>query len=139
MKLAAIDPRLDANLEDLLNKELAVHARSPETTLMGPDLLAGYRDHQSHLQIQQQINNCNMDLRSVGTLCDAYFRRSMPSPLAYTDSFVDSLTQTLSEVSDGDLQTIVQMGNTQVRQEFFGQAGLHGPGFLPTGHLKVEY
>lgn len=142
MKLAAIDPRLDSNLENLLNKEV-VQARSPETTLMGPDLLTGHRNFQSHLQIQQQINNCNMDLRNVGTLCDAYFRCSMnlpaPAPLAYTDSLVDSLTQTVSEVSDGDLQTIVQMGNIQARQDFFGQAGIQGPGFFPTGHLKVEY
>jgi hypothetical protein len=133
MKLAAIDPRLDSNLEHLLNKEIVGQAKSPETALMGP-----LRDYQSHLQIQQHINNCNMDLRSVGNLCDAYLRRSMSTPvhapLAYTDSFMDSLTQTLSEVCDGDLQTIVQMGSHNVRQDYYNQPGYHGP-----GHLKVEY
>lgn len=151
MKLAAVDPRLDINLEHLLNKELP-QARSPETTLMSPDLVAGYGEYQTQLQIQQQINSCNMDLRSVGTLCDAYLRRSMniaPMPhtsLAYTESLVDSLTQTLNGVCDtGDLQAIVHMNNSQGRQEVFDQElhgfvpGFAGPGYLTPGHLKVEY
>lgn len=37
-----------------------------------------------------------------------------------------NLAQTLSEVCDGDLQTIVQMGSNQVRQDFFGQSGYQG-------------
>lgn len=37
-----------------------------------------------------------------------------------------NLAQTLSEVCDGDLQTIVQMGSAQARQDFFGQSGYHG-------------
>lgn len=37
-----------------------------------------------------------------------------------------NLAQTLSEVCDGDLQTIVQMGSNQVRQDFFNQSSYHG-------------
>ncbi|KAG0569849.1 hypothetical protein M758_6G115800 [Ceratodon purpureus] len=143
LKLAAVDPRLDSNMENLLNKELAAQAaRSPETILLGPDPLASYRDYQLHMQIQPQINDCNMDLRSIGTLCDAYLGRTTNAqvlpPLAYTDNFVGSIPQTLGGVCDGDLQSVVHMGNSQGRQEFFNP-GLHGPGFLSPGFLKVEY
>ena len=64
---------------------------------MGPDPLASYQDYQVHMLIQQQINDCSMDLRSVGTLCDAYLRRStsapIPPPLLYADTFLGSLPQ----------------------------------------------
>lgn len=78
--------------------QLAAQAtRSPETTLLGPDPLARYPDYQLHMQIQPQINDCNMDLRSVGTLCDAYLgcttNAPVLPPLAYTDNFVGSLPQ----------------------------------------------
>lgn len=85
---------------------------------MDPHLLAGYRDYQSHLQIQQHINNCNMDLRSVGTLCDAYLRRSISTPalapLAYTDSFMDSLSQ-VSQLYESHLE--VELGHNQILQQ----------------------
>lgn len=128
MKLAAVDSQLDINVESLLSKEVPKNqvfanfkivanifelidssegidclmfqqlARSPETKLMGPDPSTGY----SEFQLQQQINNCNIDLRSVGTLCDAYLRSSMnrsPLPLApptFANSFVEPSTQVKS-------------------------------------------
>lgn len=150
MKLAAVDPRLDINLLNLLNKE-PPQARSPETILMSPDIIAGYRDYQTQLQIQQ-INNYNVDWRSVGTLCDAYLKRSVNiallphAPAAYNECFIDSLTQTLNGVCDaGDLQSIMHTSSTPMRQEFFGQdthnfaPGFPGLRHSTTGQLKVDH
>ncbi|XP_024394163.1 transcription factor bHLH76 [Physcomitrium patens] len=133
MKLAAVDPRLDTNVEGLLKMELH-QVRSPESTLMSPDPIVGYQglcQPHFHIQkIQQQTNHCNMDLRYVGTLSNAHFRRGSwnepptHAPPTCTDYVLDSLTQTFRE-SDGSLQTLVQMVNPQIMQNLRGQS-LHG-------------
>jgi len=93
MKLAAVNPRLDYNYDQLLGKDL-LQSRSPETTLLGPDPL-GYGDLHCHGQIPLPMPN--LDMRGMEGLCDAYLRRSMSVPsmasLVSDDHFSDPLSQ----------------------------------------------
>lgn len=101
MKLAAVNPRLDYNYDQLLGKDL-LQSRSPETTLLGPDPL-GYGDLHCHGQVPMPPlpSGCNLDMRGVEGLCDAYLRRSMSVPsmpsLVSDDHFSDPLSQVLKQ------------------------------------------
>jgi len=94
MKLAAVNPRLDYNYEQLLGKELLL-SRSPETTLLGPDPL-GY-GHDLHGHGHGQLPLLVPHFSSLEGLGDAYLRRSMSVPsmasLVSDDQFCDPLSQ----------------------------------------------
>lgn len=139
MKLAAVNPRLDYNYEQLLGKELLL-SRSPETTLLGPDPL-GY-SHDLHGHGHGQLPLPLPHFSSLEGLGDAFLRRSMGVPsmasLVSDDQFCDPLSQAVN-LCNGDLQSVVEMGFIQGRQGLgFGTQLSHGSSMCLPGKLKVE-
>ncbi|XP_002966517.2 transcription factor bHLH49 isoform X1 [Selaginella moellendorffii] len=126
MKLAAVNPRLDINLDGLLTKEVLQGRGSTSPIVLNHDMSSTY----SHLQqLQQaqaavmQLGSCGLDLRALSSTVENAIRA--PGEGGFTDAASQA-----SSVWDGELQSVVQMSFGALSQELQVQ--------LPTGHMKVE-
>ncbi|KAJ7564105.1 hypothetical protein O6H91_02G002700 [Diphasiastrum complanatum] len=123
MKLAAVNPRLDFNIENLLTKEMLSSLCPTPALLLGPDNATNILQlHPTQPNPIQLGLSSGLDLSSSGNAVETTLRRSMTSPIAI-DTYANSGSQT-SGVWDGELQSVVQMG--------------FGSGNLPPGQMKVE-
>ncbi|KAH9314615.1 hypothetical protein KI387_023242, partial [Taxus chinensis] len=115
MKLAAVNPRLDFNIEALLGKDLR---GSLPTMLCAPDTNASYPQLHQH---QQGLLQVGTEGHGVLNQAEA-LRRTMNAQLACVDGYGDAIAQ-LSNVWDDELQSIVQMGFGQNIQIPFKSQG----------------
>lgn len=129
MKLAAVNPRLDFNIEALLTKDLR---GSLPTMLCAPESNASYP--QLH-QPQQGLLQVATEGHGILNQAEA-IRRTMNAQLACVDGYGDAIAQ-LSNVWDDELQSIVQMGFTQNIQTPFKSQGTSGS--MPTSNMKAEH
>ncbi|GAB4837899.1 hypothetical protein Ancab_027424 [Ancistrocladus abbreviatus] len=137
MKLAAANPRLDFNVDDLFAKEVfpACLAASFQTTGMSPDMT----DH-AYLQynpVQQMGPACGAEagISSV----DMGLRRSINAPVSMPEMFLDSSCFYQSQSSlplDAVLQNIFTMDFQQARPSSFPSQTFTGP--VEAGSLKME-
>ncbi|KAG6551135.1 hypothetical protein Mapa_007370 [Marchantia paleacea] len=133
MKLAAVNPRLDFNIENLLAKEVS---RS-QGMIMGPETSYPQLHPQHQPQLQHGVP-CGLEypVQSLGNPSQVALRRSISAPIPAVipreDGFADGVPTGVWD--DGELQSIV-MGFGHIRS-LSSQALLHG--HLPPGHMKVE-
>ncbi|KAJ7562127.1 hypothetical protein O6H91_03G055900 [Diphasiastrum complanatum] len=123
MKLAAVNPRLDLNIESLLTKEMLSSFFPTPMSSSNPDNAAD--DLQLHPTQQNAIQlglSRGLDLRSSDYTVETALQRSMVFPIS-VDTYANFGSQT-SGIWDGELQSIVQMS--------------FGSGSLPSGRMKVE-
>ncbi|GLJ14713.1 hypothetical protein SUGI_0238500 [Cryptomeria japonica] len=129
MKLAAVNPRLDFNIEALLAKDLR---GSLPTMLCAPEANTSYPQlHQSQQGLLQVATEGHGVLNQAEAI-----RRTMNAQLACVDGYGDALAQ-LSNVWDDELQSIVQMGFAQNIQTPFKSQG--NSGSMPTSNMKAEH
>eukprot|EP01018_Ginkgo_biloba_P014931 Gb_39758 [translate_table: standard] len=130
MKLAAVNPRLDFNVEGLLAKDILQPRSSSPTMVFAPDT------HTSYPQLHQpQQGLIQVGTEGHGMVNPAeVLRRTMNAQLSCIDGYGDAISQ-LSNIWDDELQSVVQMGFAQNSQTTFTSQGFSGS--LPTSHMKL--
>ncbi|XP_024525565.1 transcription factor bHLH62 [Selaginella moellendorffii] len=101
MKLAAVNPRLEFNVESLLGKEVPHGRASPTNFVLGPQSYS----QQLHQAQHSALQLAGFDLRTLTGLQEVAMRRGAFPCL---DPYSDPASQT-SSVWDGELQNIVHM------------------------------
>ncbi|BBN05292.1 protein MpBHLH21 [Marchantia polymorpha subsp. ruderalis] len=141
MKLAAVTPRPDFNIDNFLTKQLQIGqncglpnmVEHTESTIQYPQLPSLHS--QQSLHMQQVLSNVLDNSQSVESkLMRMNSAPPMSLPRAHMDIFGDGLSQ-LTGLWEGDLQSVVQMGFTQGRP-MTGLGGFQCD--LPPGHMKIE-
>jgi hypothetical protein len=139
MKLAAVTPRPDFTIDNFLGKQVQMQIGNS----YGLPNAVEHSDNSpsfAHIQSQQPLHpqhgvNHSMDFQPAA---DVNIRRmnsnAMPFPRTPMETF-DVVQPQASNLWDGDLQSVVQMGYGQGVQGF-GSSGL--PCDLPPGHMKME-
>ncbi|XP_022135684.1 transcription factor bHLH63-like [Momordica charantia] len=120
MKLAAVNPRFDFNVDDLFGKEVFP---PPCTTANFPaigGISSEMTDHSSYLQFnpnnQQIVPGCGLEM-GMNT-SDVGLRRSISAPVSFPENFLDSSCLTQFQPSsawDVDLQNLYNVGFDQAR------------------------
>ncbi|KAL4185637.1 hypothetical protein AMTRI_Chr10g231680 [Amborella trichopoda] len=128
MKLAAVNPRLDFNLEGLLQKDI-LQARGSTSTSVGftPDMNMAH----PHMHPPQQ-GLVQMGIPGVANPVEM-LRRTMNPHLNTMNGYKDSATQ-VANVWDDDLHNVVQMSFGPSIP--FSTQELNGS--IPPSHMKVE-
>ncbi|XP_042502750.1 transcription factor bHLH49 [Macadamia integrifolia] len=122
MKLAAVNPRLEFNIEGLLAKDI-LQSRGP---MMGfpPDM------NMSHPQLHPPpLGLIQAGIHGMGNPSDA-LRRTINSQLTAMNGGYKEPTTQLHNEWDDELHNVVQMS--------FGTSSQDLNGSLPPGHMKVE-
>ncbi|KAG9447925.1 hypothetical protein H6P81_014053 [Aristolochia fimbriata] len=131
MKLATVNPRLDFNMEALLSKDVLQSRSSlPQTGYALDSSTSAFPFGHSPPPgpIQNIAANGSETHCSVNPL-EASLRRNLGMQLPFLDGFGDA--SQLTGFWEDDLQSVVQMGFGQNRDEAF-----HGS--LSTTHMKIE-
>ncbi|XP_015932772.1 transcription factor bHLH63 [Arachis duranensis] len=131
MKLAAVNPRLDFNMDDLFTREVfPACAASFPAIEMSPNMAntASYLHFNSSQQIDAGINPQDISLR-----------RTISAPVSAPETFLDSscFTQTLpSSTWEGDFQNLYSVAFDQARAASFPSQLFTG--LLEPSNLKME-
>ncbi|CAM6117880.1 unnamed protein product [Calypogeia fissa] len=139
MKLAAVTPRPDFSIDNILNKQVQMQIGNN----YGIPTVVDHADNSpsfAHMQSQQPLHmqhgvTHNLDFQPAP---EVNMRRLTSNPIPFPRTPVETFdvgqTQT-SSLWDGDLQSVVQMGFGQSLQGY-GLGGLQCD--LPPGHMKME-
>ncbi|CAK9315901.1 unnamed protein product [Citrullus colocynthis] len=143
MKLAAVNPRLDFNVDDLFNKEVfplsCTTANFPTIGGMSSEMT----DPSSYLQFnpnnQQMVSCCGLEM-GINTSDVAALRRTISAPVSFPETFLDSSCLTQFQPSSGwdvDLQNLYNVGFDQGRSSnaFSSQPYT---GSIEGGNIKME-
>ncbi|OVA15415.1 Myc-type [Macleaya cordata] len=129
MKLAAVNPRLDLNIEGLLAKDILQSRVGPSSTMgFSPDM------SMAHPQVHpSQPGLIQPGIPGMGNPSDALRRTINSQLMAMNAGYKDPNTQ-MPNVWDDELHNVIQM-SFGANVPFNGQ-DLNGS--LPPGHMKVE-
>lgn len=108
MKLAAVNPRMDFNIEGILAKDMLQSQGSSPTMVFASDTSTSYP--QLH-QPQQGLVQVGTEGHGIVNQAEA-LRRTINAQIACIDGYGDVNAQ-LSHVWDNELQSVVQMGFVQ--------------------------
>ncbi|KAL3677635.1 hypothetical protein R1sor_027583 [Riccia sorocarpa] len=140
MKLAAVTPRPDFNIDSFLAKQLQMGQNCGlESVMEHPESCIGY----SQLPPLQSLHSVNMQQSLLNSFSNpncvqSTLRRMNSAPVSLGRAPVETFGDCLSQMPglwEGDLQSVVQMGFSQGRTAM-GHGGYHCD--LPPGHMKVE-
>ncbi|XP_031481243.1 transcription factor bHLH62 [Nymphaea colorata] len=137
MKLATVNPRLDFNIEGLLQKEMLQSRVSPSRAMYPLDSSTSAFPYGSRPQqgpLQSSITSVSETQCPVNPF-DSTLSRSLGMQLPLTDGYADSSSQ-LTAIWDDELQSVVQMAFGQNQGALFTSQNFQGS--LPTGHMKIE-
>ncbi|KAL3510976.1 hypothetical protein ACH5RR_030377 [Cinchona calisaya] len=128
MKLAAVNPRLDFNIEGLLAKDVLQSRAFPSSLAFPPDMTMAYPPlHQSQQGMVQA------GLHGLGSPSDA-LRRSINSSLTSVSGSFKEPSSHVPNVWEDELHNIVQVGlNSSIPL-----SGQDTSASLPPGHMKAE-
>eukprot|EP01018_Ginkgo_biloba_P008283 Gb_24992 [translate_table: standard] len=157
MKLAAVNPRLDFNIDNFFAKEDLAKAKEVKEGLfvncvqmppcgnfssmgVSPDLTqSSYLQFQQLQQTSLQAGGCcGLDVPSIGSAPDTTtLHRTMSAPVS-AEMLVDTnFHGHAPSVWDSELQNLFNMGGiVQGRQSPFASQGI--PGHLEVNHMKME-
>eukprot|EP01018_Ginkgo_biloba_P021163 Gb_40829 [translate_table: standard] len=133
MKLEAVNPRLDFNVEGLLSEDML----EPSNMAFPLDTAATYSQfHQPNWAPTQVSVPCGTEEQSMGNSGDVALRRIMKAHFPPVDGYGDAVSQ-ISNVWHDDLQSVVQLGYGQNKQTPFTSQNFHGS--FPTSHTNIEH
>ncbi|KGN43145.1 transcription factor bHLH63 [Cucumis sativus] len=142
MKLAAVNPRLDFNVDDLFNKEVfppsCTAANFPSVGGMSSEMT----DPSSYLQFNpnnQQMDSCCGLEMGINTSHVA-LRRTISAPVSFPENFLDSSCLTQFQPSSGwdvDLQNMYNVGFDQGRSSNAFSSHPY-TGSIEAGNIKME-
>ncbi|XP_073010319.1 transcription factor bHLH49-like [Typha latifolia] len=115
MKLAAVNPRLDFNLEGLLSKDL-LHSRG------GPSSAIGFLPDMIHPQLhpsQQGLLQAGMS--GIGNSSDA-LRRAINAQLTTNNGFKEFTPQQMPNAWDADFHNVMQMNYPRANAQETGKS-----------------
>ncbi|CAN6446826.1 unnamed protein product [Victoria cruziana] len=137
MKLATVNPRLDVNIEGLLQKEM-LQSRGSSTHVVYPldssTSAFPYANNPQQGPLQSSITSVSDTHCSLNPF-DSALSRCIGMQLPLTDGYADSSSQLATNWED-ELQTVVQMTFGQSQGPAFTSQNFQG--LLPTGHMKIE-
>ncbi|XP_023529229.1 transcription factor bHLH63-like [Cucurbita pepo subsp. pepo] len=120
MKLAAVNPRLDFNVDDLFLKEVFPPPCTTATFAAIGGISSEITDPSSYLQFnpnnQQIVPCCGLEM-GINT-SDVALRRTISAPVSFPENFLDSSCLTQFQGSSGwdvDLQNLYNVGFDQGR------------------------
>ncbi|KAB1207293.1 Transcription factor bHLH63 [Morella rubra] len=136
MKLAAVNPRLDFNIEDFFSKELfpACSTGFPTTGMSSEMTNPAYLQFNP---VQQLVSCCGLEM-GMNTP-DMAFRRTMSAPLSLPETYLDTsyITQLQpSSTWDADLQNLLNLEFHQGRSTSYASQQLTGS--IEASNLKME-
>uniref|UniRef100_A0A1D1XMA9 Transcription factor bHLH62 n=1 Tax=Anthurium amnicola TaxID=1678845 RepID=A0A1D1XMA9_9ARAE len=140
MKLATVNPRLDFNVESLLQKDVhQPRVPLPHSSVYQLEAAASafpyaQQPPQQGTPLQSILSNGLENQCPVNPL-DTTPRRTLSMQLPSMDGFVDAASQ-LGAFWEDDLQSVVQMGFGQDQEAAFSSQSFQGS--LSTTHMKIE-
>ncbi|KDP41786.1 hypothetical protein JCGZ_26804 [Jatropha curcas] len=146
MKLAAVNPRLDFNIDNLFAKEnFPACVTNFPTIGMSSDMtnpaylqFNPVQQQQQHQQQQQLVTCCGLDI-GINNPSDIVLRRTISAPISMPEMFVDSSCFTQIQPSstwDADLQNLYNVAFDQSRSTSFPTQPFTGT--IEPSNLKME-
>ncbi|XP_038705859.1 transcription factor bHLH63-like isoform X1 [Tripterygium wilfordii] len=138
MKLAAINPKLDFNTDNLFAKEQVFPASTANNSIptigMSTDMTNPANFIQFNPVQQQLISSSGIEMSMINPT-DIGLRRTISSPISLPERFLDSSCFTATPTWDSDLQNLYNVTFDQGRSSFTSQP-FTGP--IEASNLKME-